>query len=255
MSQPGLHNNKRNTQMAGLTNEFNQPISFDVTGWVPPKRPQNVVLEGDDVRIVPLDVTRDAAQLFQVFCAAENDANWTYLPYGPFRTEASFTDWLDTACRGDDPKFYTIQDRNTNHALGIASYLRIDPNNGVIEIGHIHLSSALQQTRSATEAMVLMMRYAFDLGYRRYEWKCDALNLPSRAAAQRLGLSYNGVFPQAVIYKNRNRDTAWYAVVADDWPALNTAFTQWLDPANFGSDGRQIKGLSQLTKSVLRNLI
>lgn len=241
--------------MAGLTNEYEQPIGFAMTDWVNPKRPQNVALEGRDVRILPLDVQRDAQQLYDAFCGSENDKNWTYLPYGPFSALTDFTEWLTEACLGEDPKFYTIQDRLTNTAVGIASYLRIDPNNGVIEIGHIHLSSGIQKSRQATEAMVLMMRYAFDLGYRRYEWKCDALNLPSRAAAMRLGLSYNGVFPQAVIYKNRNRDTAWYAVVADDWPQLNAAFTTWLAPSNFDAQGRQIKGLSTLTQAVIRQVV
>jgi RimJ/RimL family protein N-acetyltransferase len=136
-------------------------------------------------------------------------------------------------------------------AVGVASYLRIDRPVGSIEVGHLRFSSLLQQTPAATEAMYLMMRHAFALGYRRYEWKCDALNAPSRAAAARLGLSFEGVFRQAVVYKGRNRDTAWFAATDRDWAALAPAFERWLDPANFDAQGRQRLRLSDLTASLL----
>jgi RimJ/RimL family protein N-acetyltransferase len=134
----------------------------------------------------------------------------------------------------------------------VASYLRIEPASGSIEVGHINYSPLLQRTPAATEAMYLMMQRVFDLGYRRYEWKCDALNARSRAAAQRLGLSFEGVFRQATVYKGRNRDTAWYAAIDQEWPALQAAFLQWLDPANFDEDGRQRLRLADLTSPVLK---
>ncbi len=236
--------------MNNTVNGFNQPVGFSLVGWVAPTSPQQVVLEGADVLIQPLDVARDAKALFDAFNAPSGGQNWTYLPYGPFQTLSAFTGWLQSSCTGTDPMFFTIVDRATGSAVGLASYLRIDPANGVIEVGHIHLSPLVQQTRGATEAMVLMMRYVFDLGYRRYEWKCDALNAPSRKTAQRLGFSYNGTFPWATMYKGRNRDTAWYAVTGADWPTLNQAFTTWLDPKNFDDKGMQIQRLSDLTSAM-----
>ncbi len=141
---------------------------------------------------------------------------------------------------------------STNKAIGVASYLRIDPASGSIEVGHINYSPMLQRTPAATEAMYLMMQRVFELGYRRYEWKCDALNARSRAAAQRYGFSFEGVFRQATVYKGRNRDTAWYAAIDQEWPALQAAFLQWLDPANFDQDGRQRVRLADLTSPVLK---
>jgi RimJ/RimL family protein N-acetyltransferase len=155
-------------------------------------------------------------------------------------------------CSGDDPLFHAVIDSATQKAVGVASYLRIDPASGSIEVGHIAYAPGLQRTPAATEAMVLMMQRAFELGYRRYEWKCDALNAPSRAAAQRLGLSFEGVFRQASLYKGRNRDTAWYAAIDQDWPALQAAFLRWLDPTNFDANGRQRTRLSDLTAPVVR---
>ena len=143
-------------------------------------------------------------------------------------------------------------DSATGNAVGVASYMRIDAANGAIEVGHINYSPPLQRTRAATEAMYLMMQRVFELGYRRYEWKCDSLNAASRAAAQRLGFSYEGVFRQAVVYKGRNRDTAWYAMIDSEWPALREAYRQWLDPANFDAQGRQRLRLSDLSAPVLK---
>jgi RimJ/RimL family protein N-acetyltransferase len=158
---------------------------------------------------------------------------------------------MHALCLGDDPLFFAIVDRTTSAPLGVASWLRIDPRAGSIEVGHLHFSPRLQRTPHATEAMFLMMQRAFELGYRRYEWKCDALNAPSRAAAQRLGLSFEGVFRQAWVVKGRNRDTAWYAAIDTEWPALRAAFTPWLDPANFDAAGRQRTRLSDLTGPIL----
>ena len=179
-------------------------------------------------------------------------SNWTYLPYGPFETLESYVQWMDETCRGSDPLFFAIIDKATGKAVGVASYLRISPASGSIEVGHINYSPLLQKTRAATEAMYLMMKYAFELGYRRYEWKCDALNAKSRSAAQRLGFSFEGVFRQATLYKGRNRDTSWYAAIDQEWPALEEAFLRWLDPANFDEHGQQRVRLSELTDPLLK---
>ena len=152
---------------------------------------------------------------------------------------------------GSDPLFHAIVPAGSGRAEGVASYLRIAPEAGSIEVGHINFSPRLMRTPAATEAMYLMMKRAFDLGYRRYEWKCDALNAPSRAAARRLGLSYEGIFRQATVYKGRNRDTAWYAAIDSEWPALKAAFETWLDPANFDAEGRQRESLRALTRPIL----
>lgn len=196
-------------------------------------------MQGTRVTIVPTDVATHAAGLFEAFGQDRGGGNWTYLPYGPFDTETAFRQWMETTCTGDDPLFHTILN-GTGAPVGLASYLRIDPANGVIEVGHIHLSPRLQRTAMSTEAMFLMMARVFDdLGYRRYEWKCDALNAPSRAAAERLGFRYEGTFRQATHYKGRNRDTAWFALTDKDWPDVRAEFTRWLDPSNFDDDGRQ----------------
>ena len=176
---------------------------------------------------------------------------WTYLPYGPFTCFDECCRWLEPASRSDDPIFFAIVDALTGTASGVASYLRIDPANGSIEVGHIALSPRLQRSTPVTEAMFLMMRWAFASGYRRYEWKCNALNQTSRRAAMRLGLSYEGVFRQAAVVKGRNRDTAWYAATDLEWPALQDAFTRWLDPGNFDASGLQRVSLAILTEPIL----
>ncbi|NWG21072.1 MAG: GNAT family N-acetyltransferase [Chloroflexi bacterium] len=229
------------------TNHLGQPIGFALPGWTPPPFPPRATLSGRTCRVEPLDVDRHAAALYKAFATDTDDRGWTYLPYGPFADLASFTDWLSAHTVGSDPQFYAIIDLTSGSATGMASYLRITPSAGSIEVGHIHYSPALKQTPPATEAMYLMMRQAFELGYRRYEWKCDALNAPSRAAAQRLGFSFEGIFRQATVYKGRNRDTAWYAIIDREWPALRQAFERWLEPENFDADGIQRTRLSDLT--------
>lgn len=199
-------------------------------------------------RIEMLDADRHGKALFTANCADADGRMWTYLPYGPFGSPAEYIDWMRSVCGGADPLFHAIIDARTQAAAGVASYLRIDRSNGVIEVGHIAYSPALQQAAAATEPMYLMMKRAFDLGYRRYEWKCDSLNAPSRVAAERLGFKFEGIFRQAVVYKNRSRDTAWYSIIDRDWPALRMAFERWLAPANFDADGRQRERLSDLTK-------
>jgi RimJ/RimL family protein N-acetyltransferase len=208
-------------------------------------------MEGRFCRLEPLDPGRHAAALFAADAADTDARSWTYLAYGPFSTLAEYRDWMIATCLGDDPMFFAVVDRTDGKPAGVASYLRIDPPNGSIEVGHIHYSPRLQRSAAATEAMYLMMSRAFDLGYRRYEWKCDALNAPSRAAAERLGLTFEGIFRQATVYKGRNRDSAWYAAVDSEWSALREAFRRWLDPANFDDIGRQRLRLSDLTRPIL----
>jgi len=225
-----------------------QPIGFPVEGWTERPRPPRTAIEGRHCRVEPIDPTRHAADLHAANREDARDRIWSYLPYGPFETLDDYRAWMEATCLGDDPLFHAIVDAKTEKAVGVASYLRIEPPVGVIETGHINYAPRLQKTAAATEAMFLMMRRVFDeLGYRRYEWKCDALNAGSRAAAVRLGFTFEGVFRQATLYKGRNRDTAWYAITDGDWPAIKAAFERWLDDANFDADGRQRESLSVLT--------
>ncbi len=230
-------------------NEYGQPIGSALPDWAARPRPTRVTLKGRYCTVEPLDATRHAAALFAAN-NADSGSMWTYLSYGPFVDLASYTAWVARVSQGDDPLFFAIVDAPSQTALGVASLMRIDPANGAIEVGHLAYSPRLQRTPAATEAMFLLMQYAFELGYRRYEWKCDTLNAPSRAAAQRLGFSFEGVFRQAVIYKERSRDTAWHSIIDAEWPALRAAFTQWLAPSNFDAAGRQLTRLSDLTAQI-----
>ena len=224
-------------------------LGAPVEGWTPPAVPGRMVLRGRYAVLEPLDPERHAAALF----AAQRGAPgiWDYMPYGPFADEAAFRDHLAVQAAADDPRFFAICDAESGLPGGVCSYLRITPGAGTIELGHIWLSPALQGTRIATEAFTLMIGWAFDAGYRRFEWKCNALNQASRRAAQRLGLSYEGVFRQAAVIKGRNRDTAWFVAIDAEWPALRQAYADWLAPANFDGEGRQRRALSALTASVL----
>ncbi|MBX2836233.1 MAG: GNAT family N-acetyltransferase [Gammaproteobacteria bacterium] len=224
------------------TNSLGQPIGCSVGDWsAPTAHPATMVL-GSYVRLVRLD-SEHASDLFKAFSAEQSGEEWTYLPYGPFETQSQFENWLLPLCRSEDPFMYSILDSHTGVALGVASYLRINPSSGSVEVGHIHFSKQLQRTRKATEAMYLLAQQAFDLGYRRYEWKCDSLNSASRRAAKRLGFTFEGVFRQATVYKNRNRDTAWFSILDHEWPILEKAFQRWLSNENFSTDGRQVKRL------------
>ncbi len=233
--------------MPPTTNHLGQPIGFAVPDWVPARRPPRTPLEGRWCRVVPLDVARHGAELFAAYGEDREGRNWTYMGYGPFAERAEFEAWMAASCLDKDPLFHVIVEHESGRALGLASYLRAQPEAGVIEVGHINYSPPLQRTAAATEAMFLMMARVFEeLGYRRYEWKCDALNQASRRAAERLGFVFEGVFRQATLYKGRNRDTAWYAITDRDWPALKRAYEAWLDPANFDAAGAQKTRLSKL---------
>lgn len=238
--------------MTLLINEFGQPIGSPLPDWTPPLFPSREPMEGRFCRLESLDPDLHGEALFTANAEDMDGRSWTYLPSGPFPTLDSYLAWMRATCMGNDPLFFAILDRATEKPLGIASYLRITPASGSIEVGHIHYSPRLQRSPVATEAMFLMMQRAFALGYRRYEWKCDSLNAPSRAAAQRLGFSYEGIFRQATVYKGRSRDTAWYAIIDSEWPALRDAFQTWLAPENFDSAGKQRIRLSDLTGPLLK---
>ena len=230
-------------------NEFGQPIGDPVSGWRPPHPPARVVLRGRYCVLEPLDAGRHTRDLWAAYATAPDLRHWTYLINGPFASLGEYESWVSRAVSTNDPLFYAVV--QAGRAVGVAAYLRITPEAGSIEVGHINFSPLLQRTPASTEAMFLMMRQAFELGYRRYEWKCDSLNAPSRAAAQRLGLSYEGIFRQALVYKERNRDSAGYAAIDAEWPALKAAFERWLAPDNFEADGRQKVRLSELTGPLL----
>lgn len=231
-------------------NEFGQPIGPDMPGWTARPHPPRTPMIGRLCRIEPLDADKHAKDLFEAN-KADDGRGWTYLFYGPFENFEEYKAWCEASAKTDDPLYHAIVDQASGRAVGVASYLRIDPKLGSIEVGHIKYSPKLQRTPLATEAMFLMMKRAFEeLGYRRYEWKCDNLNAPSKNAALRLGFSFEGVFRKASIYRGRTRDTAWFSIIDDEWPKLKAAYEKWLAPENFGSDGSQKEKLATLIASV-----
>ncbi len=225
-----------------------------VEGFTIPPKPKGIFLEGKLVDLKPLKANEFSKELFQSNSLDKDGTNWTYLPYGPFKTEVDYANWIECFCEGDDPVFIAIISKKLKKAVGIASYLRINQKVGLIEVGHINYSPLLQKTTEATEAMYLMMKWAFQNGYRRYEWKCNALNVDSRRAAQRLGFSYEGVFRQMTISKGRNRDTAWFAIIDKDWKEIEKCFVQFLADENFDDKGKAKVSLSSLTKPLLYKL-
>jgi RimJ/RimL family protein N-acetyltransferase len=217
--------------------------------WSPARTPERAPLEGETVRLEPVDPARHARDLFTISESAPS--LWDHLAYGPFENQEAFTSWLEERAASNDPLFYAIIDRASGRAQGMASYMRIVPDHGVIEIGHIWFAPILQRTRQATEAIYFMARHAFDdLGYRRFEWKCDSLNEPSRRAAERFGFVYEGVFRQHMVVKGRNRDTAWFSIVDGEWPAVRAGFEAWLSPENFDEEGHQRKSLRDLREGL-----
>jgi RimJ/RimL family protein N-acetyltransferase len=211
------------------------------------QRPQRVPLRGRLVTLEPLDPAVHADTLYDGSHGEGKEQLWLYLFDGPYPDRASFDERMKKAAASEDPFFYAVVDQDSGRAVGYAAYLRIEPAHRVIEVGSILYTPALQRTAGATEAMYLMARHVFeDLGYRRYEWKCNALNEPSRRAALRLGFTFEGIFRQHMIIKGRNRDTAWYSMLDSEWPARKQAFERWLDPANFDDAGRQKTSLASL---------
>ena len=232
-------------------NALGQPIGPALPGWQPAQRPPRRAMEGRLCRVEPIDPARHAADLFAAFAEDRDGRTFTYLGAGPFADRAAFDAWLSRTCLGEDPFFHAIVDRASGRALGVAAYMRIEPATGVIEVGHINFSPAMQRSALATEAMYLMMRRVFEeLGYRRYEWKCDALNAPSRRAAERFGFTYEGLFRQATIYRGRSRDTAWFSMLDHEWPAIRSAYEVWLADTNFDAAGRQRVALGDLIRKL-----
>ncbi|WP_435138194.1 GNAT family N-acetyltransferase [Pseudopelagicola sp. nBUS_19] len=225
-----------------------RPRGSVVEGWTRPPMPSGDILDGTYARLEPLNAETHAALLFRVYEA--DDWVWDYLPYGPFHSAAQYHRWVRETVAKPSHCFYAIYSKEMQAFAGVASFLRIKPGAGSIEVGNINFAPIMQGSRAATEAMFLMMKWAFEAGYRRYEWKCDAHNMPSRRAAQRLGFSFEGVFRQALIYKQRNRDTVWFAAIDKEWPSLCQAFDEWFLPRNFSSDGEQVERLSDLTRLV-----
>jgi RimJ/RimL family protein N-acetyltransferase len=231
------------------SNQLDQSIGDALPDWTARPRPPRTPMEGRFCRLEALDAGKHAADLFAANQLDKEGRNWTYLAVGPFDRFEDYRAWVEKVAAGDDPVFYAIVDRASAKAVGVATLMRIDPPAGVIEVGNINYSPLLQRKPAATEAMFLMMRRVFDeLGYRRYEWKCDSLNAPSRAAAARLGFIYEGLFRQATIYKGRNRDTTWFSIIDSEWPALRSAYEAWLAPANFDAAGNQKQSLAALIK-------
>lgn len=223
------------------------PVGPIVAGWTPRPRPPKTPMIGRTCRLEPVSAERHGPDLFEAYRQDKTGRLWTYLSVGPFETLDGYLAWARAAEASEDPVYYAVIDTATGKAVGTASFLRIDPANGVIEVGWITWSPLMQRTAVSTEAMALMMARVFDeLGYRRYEWKCNDLNGPSKSAASRLGFTFEGVFRQAAINKGRSRDTSWFSVIDGEWPVVKKAFEAWLDPANFDADGRQRRSLQDI---------
>lgn len=224
------------------------PAAEVLSNWQPRAWPGMQELRGQHVRLEPLSADTHAADLYRAFSG--HDWLWDYMPNGPFVSSGAYHRWAKENQNRPDPYFLVLRDLRSGHCGGIASYMRVQPEAGSIEVGAICIAPELQNSAAFTEAMWLMMAWAFDAGYRRYEWKCDSRNIASRRAAQRLGFSYEGIFRQANIVKGRNRDTVWFSIIDKEWPALSEAYRAWLNPRNFDASGRQIERLSDLTALV-----
>lgn len=223
-------------------NAFGQPVGKDIANWRGCSRLPDEALVGRTCRVAPFRPDH-AEGLFDA-CSGDDGRMWTYLPFGPFGDAAMLRASIETYM--ENRGFHTFVIERDDRPLGYASFMRYDEPNGSVEVGGVTFSPALQRTVMATEAMYLMMRHAFANGYRRYEWKCDQLNIPSNKAALRLGFQFEGVFRNAVVTRGRRRDTAWYAVIVEDWAVVRARLEAWLEPANFDAEGRQIKALSAL---------
>lgn len=224
------------------------PIGEALPAWTPRPRPARDILEGMTCRLTPLSAEH-ADELFAAFQDG-NPRDWTYMGYARPETLAATKGWIEQLIAND--LFYAIADKATGKAVGVAAYIRTDPTNGSLEIAHINFAPALKRSRMGTEAIYLLIQHAFDgLGYRRCEWKCDSLNAASRRAALRYGFSFEGIFRQAMVYKGRNRDTAWYSIIDKEWPGLRFAFEAWLAAQNFDSDGVQRRKLGDMTAAAL----
>jgi RimJ/RimL family protein N-acetyltransferase len=228
-------------------NQFGQLLGNPVENWMTCQTPKKIMIQGRHCILEPLEIHKHAQKLLDVLAIDNNGESWTYLPYGPFNTLNDFEKWLSITLSENDTFLYAILDVKTQEPTGISGYLRITPEHGVIEIGHLHFSAKLKQTAVATEAIYLMLQQALQVyGYRRCEWKCNVLNEPSRKAAERFGFTFEGIFRQHAVFKNHNRDTAWFSIIDSEWPALKAKFEQWLHLDNFDATGKQILKLSEI---------
>ena len=231
-------------------NQFGQPVGDALIDWQPRQHPERVELMGRYCSLTPLR-PEHAAALFSAYQRAEDTRSWTWLLREPDATVEEFTAWVSSVCELSDPIHFTVIDNQTHAPVGTLALMRIDPKNGVIEVGHVHFSPLLSRTPMSTEAQYLLMRYVFDaLGYRRFEWKCNSLNEPSRRAALRLGFQYEGRFRQALVIKGHNRDTDWFSILDKEWKALDRALQNWLAADNFSADGKQIRSLENWRESL-----
>lgn len=233
----------------GLEPLYPRPLSGAKVPDLPPALvPARVPIKGRYVTLEPLDARRHAAELFEAGHTGEGASRiWDYVNYGPWPDVESYAATLREQSASFDPIFYAIRSRESGKATGQASFLDIHPQNGVIEIAHVWFAPELQRTRAATEALFLLLRHAMDeLGYRRMQWRCNALNTKSREAARRLGFRFEGIFYNHLIFKGMNRDTAWYSILDDEWPEVRRIIERWLGAANFAEDGRQVASLSEL---------
>ncbi len=223
----------------------------DLSQWTPRQRPEREPMEGRYVRLEPLDAARHGDGLFEASSTPDKDSRFRWLYDHAPQDRADFQPWLDKAAASDDPLYFAVIDKASGRVAGRQSYMRIDTANGVIEIGNILWNGLVARKPAATEALYLFARHAFDdLGYRRFEWKCNAENEPSRSAALRFGFSFEGVFRQHLIVKGRNRDTAWFAMIDKEWPTIGRALEEWLDPENFDSEGQQKRRLGEIRAAV-----
>ncbi|WP_296229057.1 GNAT family N-acetyltransferase [Ralstonia sp. UBA689] len=235
---------------ATTLNSYQQPIGTALPDWGPRPLPPHTPLAGRYCRLEPLDAARHADGLFDAFDQAQDGRDWTYLMEGPFADADAHRAFVERIAARRDPLQYAVIDARTERPIGTLALMRITPDHGVVEVGAVTFSPLLQRTPASTEAQYLLMKHVFDdLGYRRYEWKCDSLNAPSRQAALRLGFQFEGIFRQAVVYKGRSRDTAWFSIIDAEWPQLRAAFEQWLSPENFDAAGRQRASLTALRSS------
>ena len=225
-----------------------EPVAVELPRPAPTRAP----IAGRTVTMEPLDPSRHGPELYPLLHGDERrERVWDHLPYGSFPDEAAYLAWLAEVAPRDDPLFFAVRTHARGRTEGVATLMEIRPGSGVIEIGHINLSPALQNSVEATEALYLLMRHAMtDLGYRRLEWKCNALNAGSRRAATRLGFSFEGIFYRHSVPKGHNRDTAWFSILDDEWPAIDEHFRSWLDPSNFDADGRQMRSLGEMNRAL-----
>ena len=232
-----------------LLNQFNQPVGVALPDWQPRPHPERQSLQGRCCHLEPLS-TQHASALFAAHQLAPDTRSWTWLLREPDNSVEEYRTWIDSVAGLADPIHFAVIDERTGRPVGSLALMRIDAKNGVVEVGHVHFSPLLSRTAMATEAQWLLMRYVFDiLGYRRYEWKCNSLNEPSRRAALRLGFQYEGRFRQALVIKGHNRDTDWFSIIDDEWPQIDNAMQQWLAADNL-NDGQQLRTLESFRKRV-----